>query len=224
MNISPPSTDREAMTEWFAEQGLEYSEDVKFQRGLIGRILGTLLRMKKLPEEALFDEHEIGEVAPIRIAEINDNLGYGCFADENLSTGDFVGVYAGIIKPHYFGNQTTYSYGYPFSIFIETNATLVGNETRFFNHSDPNVVADNQLVKNVDTRIIYHDHLWKVIFQTNTTIPKGKELRINYGDKYFRKRKKEDSAFHLVENGTVRELGCQVLPTLADRLRYLATL
>ena len=219
--ISPSSTDREAMREWFAEQGLEYLEDVRFQTGLEGIILKAALTQISFKKNHRKLEEKKANLAPVKIAWINKETGYGLFADQNLAKGKFVGIYTGIIQESKIGRETTYSYRYPFSKRFEINASLAGNETRFLNHSDPSMISETQLVQNVDGRVVYHDNLWEIAFQTNCPVPRGRELRINYGDTYFKNIKKEHSSFHLEKSGRIKRLDVEDLPELAKRFRYL---
>lgn len=69
------------------------------------------------------------------------DVGCGLFAEKNITKGDFLGEYLGMVLRSSTANESTaYSLSYPTSDGkLEINATEYGNEIRFANHSsEPN--------------------------------------------------------------------------------------
>lgn len=135
-------------------------------------------------------EEEInhGVTANLRIQWIDNTIGFGVFADENLEEGSFIGEYTGIVRKlsRFKEEETTYCVHYPTSFFSLHNRIIDsyqgGNILRFVNHSDiPNLYSENIVINKV-----IH-----VIFLTNQRIEKGTQLTIDYGPDYWKKRQKE---------------------------------
>jgi len=188
MSITP-ITGKEAMTKWFAEQGLEYLTGATPINHDVERELETFYRKDKIVDLFRLRHPDFVEgvnrniVAPMVIAEIDDTFGYGCFAAENIPVGTFVGEYGGFIRER--GVGSPYAFGYLPKKFC-LDATDAGNETRFLNHADWDWYKENgSEVTNVMTFSGFHRGLFRVTFHAFRDIWKGEELRISYGQGYF---------------------------------------
>ena len=119
----------------------------------------------------------------LRIAFINENIGYGVFATNPMPVNTVIGVYAGKISSP---EQTNQDYAFLFAGIapsddeIDNNhyvdASIYGNATRFINHSnDHNCSTFN---------ILDHNQIPQLVFVTRDPIARGEQLTINYGEVY----------------------------------------
>lgn len=138
-------------------------------------------------EKAYHQEVREGKTAPIYIKWIHQDIGYGAFAEENISKGQFVGEYSGIVRQLYrkHPNQNPYCFHYPTKLwslkYFTIDSLHEGNLTRFFNHSSqPNL----QPLCLVDRRLLH------LVFVANQVITQGEQLTFDYGEDYWANRKK----------------------------------
>ncbi len=131
-------------------------------------------------------EVETGYIANVYIGWVNQNVGYGIFAGENLAKGDYIGEYTGIIKQRsrswFIDNCYLWEYSTPLiarSPFV-IDAKHHGNLLRFVNHSDE---------PNLKPLYIYNSTLLHVCFKTMRDIPKGQQLCYSYGPCYWKRKK-----------------------------------
>lgn len=141
------------------------------------RSLGSALR------SALFS----GKVAPCSIRWINQELGYGLFAENRIAKMSFIGQYTGIVRRvnRLKSDLNGYCMHLPTKFFswgyYLIDAYKGGNELRFSNHSGkPNMkpfcLVDRSLI-----------HIG--LFATRDIEP-GEELTFNYGKDYWKYRTK----------------------------------
>jgi len=126
-----------------------------------------------------------GKVADASIRWIDEEIGYGLFAEKELPPQSFVGAYTGILRQwHRFSpNHNEYCFHYPtgfwrMRIFM-IDAEETGNITRFVNHS-----ADG----NLEPVALLDRGLLHVFFKTARTIEVGEQMTVNYGPDYWRRR------------------------------------
>lgn len=127
-----------------------------------------------------------GSVANVSIRWIDENFGYGLFAEEDLEPNAFIGEYTGQVRTlsRWRPDSNAYCIQYP-TRFLSWNYYIIdafkdGNEMRFLNHSDePNL----QLACLVDRGL---SHL---VFFSNQKIFKGEQLTFDYGPDYWKHRK-----------------------------------
>jgi hypothetical protein len=142
-------------------------------------------KMTLLYSNAILDE----KIVPLYIRWINDKVGYGCFADEDIPPHTLIGEYSGEVQRHSPSNSTTWSWSYPshgdfcaaYAEKYQLIATNMGNELRFFNHSDR---------PNCQSRFVFIGGSWRVLYVSSRLIKKHEEITTNYGEKYWLKRKK----------------------------------
>ena len=117
------------------------------------------------------------------IQKIDDEIGYGVFANQRIAPCSYIGEYTGIIqerKPIELKNElyclrlTTWDMGRRnFCI----NAANRGNFTRFINHSaKPNIALHS----------VYWKGLPRMIFVALQEIRKGTQLTFDYGDLFWK--------------------------------------
>lgn len=129
-----------------------------------------------------------GFIPDVSIVWIDDQLGYGVFANRSFPRSSFIGEYTGLvckqrlfrkIKNHYvfdysFRSGTSHS---PYLIDAEKQ----GNHTRFINHSD---------TPNLETASVLCDGVMHIILYAIEEIPAGAQLCYDYGEEYWKKREK----------------------------------
>lgn len=146
--------------------------------GLEGRTLGSSLRIK------LYEGH----TENVAIKWIDQEMGYGLFAEGPIEKDTYIGQYAGVVRKirRFAPEINGYCMHLPtrfwsFDYFV-IDAEKAGNELRFANHSDePNMrpfcVIDRNLVH--------------IGFFAKRHIEAGEELTFDYGKDYWKKRLKK---------------------------------
>jgi SET domain-containing protein len=129
------------------------------------------------------------KMAPIYIKQIDEKLGFGVFAADEISKDAFIGEYAGIVQipasnagreMRQGGYESDFSWYYLDQVEgapeLEINGRLEGNEMRFVNHSDK---------FNMDVEHTLFQGHWIIFFKAAKTIQKHEQLLISYGDQYW---------------------------------------
>lgn len=152
-----------------------------------------LILKSRLGEEnqQLFQQyqHQIvsGYVANLIILWINDEIGFGAFANEDFPAECYIGEYTGLLRRLYRSkpDPNGYCFKYPtrwWSLkYFVIDALDYGNELRYVNHS---VDSNLQPVCLVDL----NTNLLHQVFLTSRPIKKGEQLLFNYGGDYWRNR------------------------------------
>ncbi|MFO7559584.1 MAG: SET domain-containing protein-lysine N-methyltransferase [Desulfobacterales bacterium] len=135
------------------------------------------------------EDIEKGNLAPLYIKKIDERLGFGVFAADEIKKDDFIGEYAGVIQipgkdaggeMEEGGYESDFSWYYLDKIAdgpeLEINGRLEGNEMRFVNHGDN---------FNVDVEHTIHDGHWIIFFKAARDIQKDEQFLISYGDGYW---------------------------------------
>ncbi len=166
--------------DWKTEQWLQSKCSQAYKRGKIGQLA---LWLGKYHGRQL-DEGTIPEVA---IRWIHEKIGYGLFTMKPLKKWQFIGEYTGLLRRRnlFFANINDYCFMYPHE-WISTRAYTIdsekhGNYTRFINHSD---------TPNCESVSVYHNGVFHIVFRATEDIPAGEQLTYDYGDIYWRRRKK----------------------------------
>lgn len=137
--------------------------------------------------EKYHQEIEEGFVDDVVIKWIDDEIGYGLFANRNIPANAFVGEYTGVLRrlSRWRPDSNAYCFQYP-SRFLTWKYYIIdafreGNEMRFVNHSeDP----------NLQPSCLVDEGLCHLVFFTNQAVSEGEELTFNYGSDYWRHRQK----------------------------------
>lgn len=141
------------------------------------RSLGALLRKKM----------KAGSVAEVDICWIDEEIGYGVFAREDIPIQAFVGEYTGDLRQikRFHADLNGYCMHYPTRFFsynyFVIDAEKAGNEMRFVNHSDD---------PNLKPMCVIDQGLQHIVLFASKPIAKGEQLTFNYGKDYWRKRTK----------------------------------
>lgn len=139
------------------------------------RHLGASLRQKIMT----------GQVAQVSIEFIDEEIGYGLFAQEEIAKDAFVGTYTGIVRKiqRFSPELNAYCMHYPTRLwsyhYFVVDAEQAGNEMRFINHSEkPNLRPFSIIDRGLQ-------HI--ALFATRH-VAAGEELTFNYGKDYWKKR------------------------------------
>ncbi|MBU0995120.1 MAG: SET domain-containing protein-lysine N-methyltransferase [Proteobacteria bacterium] len=129
------------------------------------------------------------EMAPVYIKWIDNGVGFGVFAAEDIKKDAFIGEYAGVVQVFDEdeetgdadkGYSTDYSWYYLDDIkdgpVLEINGKYEGNEMRFVNHGKK---------PNVDVEHMLHQGQWVIFFKASRKIRKNEQLLISYGEEYW---------------------------------------
>lgn len=131
-------------------------------------------------------ELQKGYVADITIGWIDDDLGFGVFAQKDIPSGAYIGEYTGLVRRFSRWRPDSNAYCFQYSTKFWTWKNFVidafkeGNELRFINHSeDP----------NLKPACIVDRGLLHFVFFSSELIPAGTELTFNYGPDFWRHRR-----------------------------------
>lgn len=127
------------------------------------------------------------ELADISIRWIDEQLGYGLFAEKSIQAGDFIGEFCGVIKPVALEEvkDNAYCLLYPtymgsFQLWV-IDALKEGGVLRFANHSDE---------PNMKMQCLVHEGIQRFFLIAGEQIPPNVQLTWDYGENFWRKRKK----------------------------------
>lgn len=127
-----------------------------------------------------------GFVADVAIQWVNSEIGYGLFADTDLTPGAYVGEYTGLVRRLYrlHPNQNAYCFHYPTAFwswkYYVIDSLFEGNQLRFINHSN---------LPNLQPACLVDRGLLHLILVTKRAISHGEELTFDYGPDYWIRRK-----------------------------------
>lgn len=185
---------KENILTFFHSKNIQYLERTRIEwNPLDGKKLDRSPYYKENQEEFLRLDARYGEeiekshVAPVIIQKVNDQIGYGLFAAEDLKKGDFIGEYTGVIRvceeiTETFEDgsyETDFSWDYPDTVgdvVLEINGRLEGNELRFVNHNKN---------FNLDVEHTIHNGQWLIFFVAHRDIKAEEQLFVSYGDEYW---------------------------------------
>ncbi len=127
-------------------------------------------------------------LAPMYLQWISKDIGYGVFAAASIAKDDFIGVYAGQLRPmrgplDMPPEDVDYAWFYPinntFDQRLLVDGKFKGNELRFINHDqNPNTKCIDVLVNGV----------FYMCYIATQNIAKYEQLTISYGDGYWQSR------------------------------------
>ncbi|MEC7839831.1 MAG: SET domain-containing protein-lysine N-methyltransferase [Chlamydiota bacterium] len=120
-----------------------------------------------------------GIVNDVYIQWINNQMGFGLFANTFLNKWDFIGEYTGVIRPctYFFANVNEYCFRYPlyrigYHVYTIDSQDCC-NETSFINHSNN---------PNCESIVTFNNDILHVGIRTIRDIQKNEELTIDYGN------------------------------------------
>lgn len=122
--------------------------------------------------------------APIYLAWVSPEIGWGVFAAQDIDKDDFIQEYTGIVCDKKSCKDTSYAW-----YFLKTtpnqgfmmDAKREGNEMRFVNHSDQSNV--------LSLSILGKDGRFHVCYLATHDIKKDQQLLVDYGAAYWADRK-----------------------------------
>ncbi len=123
---------------------------------------------------------EAGDHPKVSIRWMDEKVGHGLFAEEDLPEGSYVGEYVGEVRRN--DNRlfiSDYLYAYPVCDEIGRNYVIdafAGNIIRFVNHS---------YTPNLKPQYVFFDGYYHMILLAMTPIKKGTQLMYNYGKQYW---------------------------------------
>jgi hypothetical protein len=132
-------------------------------------------------------EIEQGFVANVSIRWVDEELGYGLYANKNLPAEAYIGKFTGLVRRLYrrHPDHNEYCFHYPTKWwswkYTVIDALLGGNETRFINHSD---------TPNLQPLCVCDQNLLQIIFITRQPIKAGTQLTYDYGNDFWKHRRK----------------------------------
>lgn len=147
--------------------------------------LTTRFRENKIKWSKQLDE---GAVAKVSIRWINEEIGYGLFAEEPLLKGAWIGEYTGLVRQLWRHHQdhNPYCLHYPtilWSIkYHIVDSLWIGNELRFINHSDE---------PNLEPEYILDRGLLHFALFAKRDIKEGEQLFFDYGEAFWKGSKKK---------------------------------
>ena len=118
----------------------------------------------------------------VSVRWVNEQVGYGLFAEEEIAGGAYVGEYTGLVRENdrrYFEPLNNYCYEYPVLDSLGRSFVIdatQGNLTRFINHS---------FAPNLQPIYAFVDGFYHCIFRSLRPIRKGSQFSYDYGKSYW---------------------------------------
>lgn len=182
----------EERQQFFMQQGIDYcNETVVEYEPLFSYNIKQSERYINNQDEhdlltALYDDDLVLKtLTPMSIRWINQEVGHGIFAEDDLPAGEFIGIYGGVVKDRQLVDSKDYAWAYPEETLeggrMTLDAKYKGNELRLINDGkDPNCIVKY---------ILGSDGLWHVCYLAFKDIKKGDQLLVSYGPAYWDTRK-----------------------------------
>lgn len=181
----------------FESLGVKYldASDYKVDKGLTPPTPATSLSINERKNLQTYrqDVADHKEIA-WHLELIDDTVGYGVFADEDIIRGQYVAEYTGaMVNEEYINEHQPFDLKYSWTVMppiycaapkkFVVDALNEGNFTRYINHSyDPNVLA----------LVVYCQNEWHMIYVACKEIKMGQQLLVDYGKGYWYNREPQD--------------------------------
>jgi hypothetical protein len=124
-------------------------------------------------------------LADVSIRWIDETLGYGLFAEQDIEAGGYIGEYTGVVRRRslFFRDHNEYCFSYPTSDVSYRkhiiDAKEQGNELRYANHSqDP----------NCEPRCVLLDGILHIIVRAIKDISAGVQITYDYSHHFWQSR------------------------------------
>lgn len=127
-----------------------------------------------------------GHTPIVSLRWIDDEMGWGVFAEKDFAPMEFIAEYTGIVRKRTkHDHKNAYCFEYLLELGQESpyliDAATQGGISRYINHSaKPNLSSSFARIDSIPHILLY----------TLTHIPKGTELTYDYGPDYWKRRKK----------------------------------
>ena len=125
------------------------------------------------------DQIRQGQTANMFIAQVDDIVGHGVFAGEDIAPGKMLGEYTGVARDYRGGHierENPYLFGYG-SRGATLDAREMGNITRFINHC-----ADHPNAKEAEVIV---DDVQHIVLIATRSIAKDAQILFDYGPNYW---------------------------------------
>jgi hypothetical protein len=158
--------------------GLRYLDELVFEPALERK----LMRSHQLSRQR-FTWKRLPARAPVSIRFIDAKIGFGVFAERDLAEGELISEYTGLVSSETAGDDFTYLHSYPAlkwgeeELLLVVDALMMGNETRFLNHSDAAGVSHLE--------DYYFNGHWHILFKVTSPVARGEQLFVDYGAGYW---------------------------------------
>jgi len=184
------------ISEFEKRLNLRYTKSLKFQKeNYLSKTLKQSKKAMKRKDLSIREnwlgvrfkkEISDGYQSNISIRWIDDVLGYGVFAEEDMAISTYIGEYTGLVRKRRRRHDRKNDYCFEYTIgdwvynpFI-IDAKEQGNFTRFINHGE---------IPNVASLSVYVNEIMHIIFIVLEPIKAGEQLRYHYGDTFWKKRR-----------------------------------
>jgi len=130
-----------------------------------------------------------GKISDVYIQWVNNQIGFGLFANTPIKEWAFIGEYTGIVRPctYFFANVNEYCFRYPLyriGYYIYTiDSQDYCNETSFINHSNN---------PNCESIVTFNNDILHVGIRTLRNIHQGEQLTIDYGNNMWGSKKRSN--------------------------------
>ena len=128
------------------------------------------------------------QIPDVAIQWLHEKIGYGLITNQPMKKWQFIGEYTGLLRRRnlFFPNINDYCFMYPREWWGTRAYTIdsqdCGNYTRFINHCDTE--------PNCESVSVYHNGVFHIVFRTIREVKAGEQLTDDYGDVYWKRRKK----------------------------------
>ncbi len=215
---------KEQIDDFFMELGLQYASGIivpeEFKEFVHKNAEKSKRYFEQTAEPFQFELSHLAqearknpEILPrLLICSINEEIGYGCFAERQIRGGTLIGEYAGLLginKNHSSGKYKV-SYNPSFAPVrhpgghLCVDAEHLGNESRFINHFSKSaavILPNKEIALGPNVRSVwgFYGGLYRSLLYARRDIGAGEELRFDYGRSYYRteENEPENSFYHL---------------------------
>ena len=158
----------------------------------VRKMAAKAIRKRQLTNEKWLGVNFRGELASgyvedVSLRYIDENIGYGVFAEKTVPAGRFIAEYTGIVRKRRRRSDQTNNYCFEYAIGqLPRNPFIIdakgqGNITRLINHSaEP----------NLESVSVFADGVLHIILVTIKSIKPGAQLCYDYGETFWKKRPK----------------------------------
>lgn len=174
---------------FWQHRGRHYTNEILIQYP-VGQINPHIASFQQLTVEINFtsgsfaDEIKNYVLIPLYAQWVDPIIGYGVFAAQNIPSGSFIGVYAGVLRAmRSHTDNTDYAWTYPTSGLRKESLIIdgqhYGNELSLINHAaNPNVKAVYYLISGI----------FYLCYIALFDISQNQELTVHYGPGYWQTR------------------------------------
>ncbi len=164
---------------------LEFESFSLYQK-VLKKMRSSSIGRDRLWLSAYFHKELLSQKLPLlSLRWIDAEMGWGVFAEKDLSSMEFIAEYSGLVRKRRRGDEEN-SYCFEYLMMPgEATEYLIdaqdqGGISRYINHSSG---------PNLSSSMIAHEGVSHIILYTKAKIKKGEQLFYDYGPDYWKKRK-----------------------------------